>query len=236
MPTVYRVIVGASGSPASLQALRYAQHLARDYDATLVPVLAWLPPCGDLADRRTPNEELRRLWAQDAGQRLQDALHLAWGTPPTDLPVQPLVPAWPPRPGSGRRRLPPRRPAGGRGRPPRRPRLGRRRPGEPLLPRPRPVPGPGPAPAPARLRNTPRRARPGVPAPHPHHCPDLSRQAPSSRLADPAGSHRHRPIHRPHRTGSSPRTSEYTDHPCIKRSALDTSRSDAAIRSLSVIA
>jgi nucleotide-binding universal stress UspA family protein len=101
MPTVYRVIVGASGSPASLQALRYAQHLARDYDATLVPVLAWLPPCGDLADRRTPNEELRRLWAQDAGQRLQDALHLAWGTPPTDLPVQPLVPAWPPRPGSG---------------------------------------------------------------------------------------------------------------------------------------
>lgn len=127
MPTVYRVIVGASGSPASLQALRYAQHLARDYDATLVPVLAWLPPCGDLADRRTPNEELRRLWAQDAGQRLQDALHLAWGTLPTDLPVQPLVPAWPPRPGSGRRRLPPRRPAGGRGRPPRRPRLGRRR-------------------------------------------------------------------------------------------------------------
>jgi nucleotide-binding universal stress UspA family protein len=88
---VRRVIVGASGSPGSLQVLRYAQHLTRDYDATLVPVLAWLPPCGDLADRRTPNEELRRLWAQDAHQRLQDALTLAWGTPPTDLPVQPLV-------------------------------------------------------------------------------------------------------------------------------------------------
>jgi hypothetical protein len=45
----------------------------------LVPVLAWLPPCGDLADRRTPNEELRRIWAQDAHQRLQDTLNLASG-------------------------------------------------------------------------------------------------------------------------------------------------------------
>jgi nucleotide-binding universal stress UspA family protein len=56
VPAVLRIIVGASGSPGSLRALRYAQHLARDYDATLVPVLAWLPPCGDLADRRTPNQ------------------------------------------------------------------------------------------------------------------------------------------------------------------------------------
>ena len=90
MPTVLRVIVGASGSPGSLRALRYAQHLARDFDATLMPVLAWLPPCGDLADRRTPNDELRRIWAQDAHQRLQDALTLAWGTPPAHLPVRPL--------------------------------------------------------------------------------------------------------------------------------------------------
>ena len=29
MPTVFRVIIGASGSPGSLQALRYAQHLSR---------------------------------------------------------------------------------------------------------------------------------------------------------------------------------------------------------------
>jgi nucleotide-binding universal stress UspA family protein len=91
VPTVLRVIVGASGSPTSLRALRYAQHLARHYDATLVPVLAWLPPCGDLADRRTPNEELRRIWAQDARQRLQDTLNLAWGTLPAGLPVWPLV-------------------------------------------------------------------------------------------------------------------------------------------------
>jgi len=77
VPTVLRVIVGASGSPGSLPALRYAQHLARDFDATLMPVLAWLPPCGDLAEGRTPCDELRRIWAQDAHQRPQDALTLA---------------------------------------------------------------------------------------------------------------------------------------------------------------
>ena len=47
-----RIIVGASGSPGSLQALRFAADLARDRDAPLIPVLAWLPPGGDLADRR----------------------------------------------------------------------------------------------------------------------------------------------------------------------------------------
>jgi nucleotide-binding universal stress UspA family protein len=88
---VRRVIVGASGSPSSLQVLRHARRLARDLDAALVPVLAWLPPGGDLADRRTPCEELRRLWAQDARQRLQNTLNLAWGEPPADLPVQPVV-------------------------------------------------------------------------------------------------------------------------------------------------
>ena len=90
MTSARRVIVGASGSPASLRVLRYAQHLARDLDAALVPILAWLPPDGDLADRRTP-EELRHLWAQDARQRLQDTLNLAWGEPPADLPDQPVI-------------------------------------------------------------------------------------------------------------------------------------------------
>jgi len=94
--SVRRVIVGASGSPGSLRALRYAQHLARDLDATLVPVLSWLPPDGDLADRRTPREELRRIWAQDARQRLQDTLSLAWGDLTADLPARhPPRPAWP---------------------------------------------------------------------------------------------------------------------------------------------
>ena len=47
MPSMRRVVVGASGSPGSLRALRYA--LARAHDATLIPVLAWVPPSGDLA-------------------------------------------------------------------------------------------------------------------------------------------------------------------------------------------
>ncbi len=88
MSSLRRVIVGASGSPGSLQVLRYAQRLARDLDAAVVPVLAWLPPGGDLADRRTPCEELRRLWAQDARARLQDALNLAWGAGAMAAPIR----------------------------------------------------------------------------------------------------------------------------------------------------
>jgi hypothetical protein len=41
--SVCRVIVDASGSPGTLQALRYAHHLTCDVEVTLVPVLAWLP-------------------------------------------------------------------------------------------------------------------------------------------------------------------------------------------------
>lgn len=62
MPSVHRVIVGASGSPGSLWALRYAEHLARDLDATLVPVLAWMP----LDSHRLPWPELRQIWHDDA--------------------------------------------------------------------------------------------------------------------------------------------------------------------------
>jgi hypothetical protein len=53
--TVRRVIAGASGSPAGLQALRQAADLARHHDAVLVPLLAWVPP--DSA--RLPWPELR---------------------------------------------------------------------------------------------------------------------------------------------------------------------------------
>jgi hypothetical protein len=86
VPSARRIIVGASGSPGSLRALRYAQQLARDLDGSMAPVLAWLPPDGDLADRRTPCEELRRIWAQDARLRLQDALNLPGETRPPICP------------------------------------------------------------------------------------------------------------------------------------------------------
>jgi hypothetical protein len=55
-----RIIAGVSGSPRNLQALRYAAVLARGQDAALIPVLAWVPPGGDLADRRRPSAYLRR--------------------------------------------------------------------------------------------------------------------------------------------------------------------------------
>jgi nucleotide-binding universal stress UspA family protein len=89
---IRRVIVGASGSPASLQALRYAEELARANDALLIPVLAWVPPGGDLADRRTPCGYLRRVWAEDADHRLKDTLSLVLGEIPAGHPpVRPLV-------------------------------------------------------------------------------------------------------------------------------------------------
>ncbi len=91
MPGVRRVIVGTSGSPGSLRALRYAEDLARARNATLIPVLAWVPPGGDFADRRQPCGYLRRIWKEDACRRLRDALIAAWGEVPDDPLVQPFV-------------------------------------------------------------------------------------------------------------------------------------------------
>ncbi len=91
MSGIRRVVVGASGSPGSLRALRYAEELARAHDAALIPVLAWVPPGGDLADRRAPCGYLRRVWAEAARQRLRDTLTATWGDIPADPPVQPIV-------------------------------------------------------------------------------------------------------------------------------------------------
>ena len=91
MSGVRRVIVGASGSPGSLRALRYAEDLARAHDATLMPVLTWVPPGGDRADRCQPSGHLRQVWRDAACQRLREALIAAWGEVPDDPPVRPLV-------------------------------------------------------------------------------------------------------------------------------------------------
>jgi nucleotide-binding universal stress UspA family protein len=82
---VRRIIVGVSGSPGSLQALRHAAGLARMYQAPLVTVLAWVPPGGDLADRSHPSPYLRRLWRDAAWQRLWHAIELALGGIPEDV-------------------------------------------------------------------------------------------------------------------------------------------------------
>jgi nucleotide-binding universal stress UspA family protein len=86
-----RVIAGVSGSAGSLQALRYATEMARSQSAVLAPVLAWTPPGGELADRRTPCPQLRSAWTQAAWDRLWRAIDLAIGGPPADLTFTPQI-------------------------------------------------------------------------------------------------------------------------------------------------
>jgi nucleotide-binding universal stress UspA family protein len=88
---VDRVIIGASGSPGSLVALRYAEALARAHQATLVPVLAWEPPGGDRADLIQPSGHLRAVWKDLACQHLQNALVALWAGIPDDPLVQPQI-------------------------------------------------------------------------------------------------------------------------------------------------
>jgi nucleotide-binding universal stress UspA family protein len=88
---VQRVIVGVSGSPGSLQALRYAADMARTNNATLMPVLAWTPPGGEMADRRYPSAQLRAAWKQSARDRLVQAIELAIGGQPADVDFRPQI-------------------------------------------------------------------------------------------------------------------------------------------------
>lgn len=91
MPGARLVFAGVSGSPGSVHALRYAADLAREHDAILVPLLVWVPPGGDLAERKNPDLHLRQLWNDDAWQRLRDALDTAFGGLPQGLRTWPLV-------------------------------------------------------------------------------------------------------------------------------------------------
>jgi nucleotide-binding universal stress UspA family protein len=91
VPGVDRLIVGTSGSPGSLHALRYAEGLARDRDAVLIPVLAWETPGGERADQYQPSPYLRQACRDLARQRLRDALIAVWGEVPEDPLVQPRL-------------------------------------------------------------------------------------------------------------------------------------------------
>jgi nucleotide-binding universal stress UspA family protein len=86
-----RVVVGVSGSPGSIRALRYAADLARFRGAPLVTVLAWVPPGGEIAEHRAPSAYLREIWRRGAAKRLMDALEAAWGGVPLDLHVHHVV-------------------------------------------------------------------------------------------------------------------------------------------------
>jgi nucleotide-binding universal stress UspA family protein len=88
VPTVRRIIVGVHGSLGSLQALRYAADEARQRDAPLLAVTAWVPPGGEMAERRAPSAHLRKVWREAAGERLSAAFEGGLGGVPADLHVE----------------------------------------------------------------------------------------------------------------------------------------------------
>jgi nucleotide-binding universal stress UspA family protein len=91
MPGARRIVAGASGSPGSVHALRHAADLARHHDATLIPLLAWMAPGGNLDERKDLCPELRQLWEDQAWQRLWDTLGTAFGGLPAGIHAQPVV-------------------------------------------------------------------------------------------------------------------------------------------------
>jgi nucleotide-binding universal stress UspA family protein len=91
VPSVRRVIVGVHGSLGSLQALRFAEAEARQRGVPLLPVIAWIPPGGDLAERRHSSPYLRKIWREAAWERLQAAFDDGLGGIPAGLHVEPRV-------------------------------------------------------------------------------------------------------------------------------------------------
>ena len=100
-----RVVVGVSGSPSSVAALRRGAEEAWRSGRVLVPVRAWEPPEGELVHARFPSPELAAVWEQRAGQRLAGLLAEVLGAEPclqpqqsaAGLRIEPLVvraPAW----------------------------------------------------------------------------------------------------------------------------------------------
>ncbi|MFD4601166.1 universal stress protein [Streptomyces sp. NPDC058464] len=81
-----RVVVGVSGSLGSVTALCRAAAEARRREAELWPVLAWEPPGGELAARRSPvPPPLVTEWQQTARERLLDVLDQVFGDARPDL-------------------------------------------------------------------------------------------------------------------------------------------------------
>ncbi|MGW3244829.1 universal stress protein [Streptomyces sp. NPDC001070] len=87
----HRVVVGVSGSLGSLTALHRAAAEARRTGAVLVAVLAWEPPGGEFAYRRSPCPPLLSEWQDRARRQLVGALESAFGGIPADLTMRALV-------------------------------------------------------------------------------------------------------------------------------------------------
>jgi nucleotide-binding universal stress UspA family protein len=88
---VRRIVVGVDGSLGSLQALRYAADEARERCVPLVPVIAWVPPGGDSAERGRARSYLRRFWQEEACRKLREAFDTGLGGVPGDVRVVPQV-------------------------------------------------------------------------------------------------------------------------------------------------
>ncbi|MFF7440664.1 universal stress protein [Streptomyces sp. NPDC008122] len=86
-----RVVVGVTGSLASLAALRYAAALARRDGRAVLAVLAWEPPEGEALFARMPDRAWARLWGEDARRCLEGALADGLGGAPSDLPFEARV-------------------------------------------------------------------------------------------------------------------------------------------------
>ncbi|MFJ9815395.1 universal stress protein [Streptomyces sp. NPDC101151] len=87
-----RVVVGVSGSLGSLTALCRAADDARRRGAELWPVLAWEPPGGDLAARRSPAASFMvPEWERLARERLLTALGDVFGAAGPAVPMRALV-------------------------------------------------------------------------------------------------------------------------------------------------
>ncbi|MGW1726077.1 universal stress protein [Streptomyces sp. NPDC002306] len=91
-PTAARVVVGVSGSPGSLTALRRAVEEARRRDAELWPVLAWEPPGGELSALRHPvPSETADQWQFLARERLLAILDDVFGDAGPGVGMRALV-------------------------------------------------------------------------------------------------------------------------------------------------
>lgn len=91
-PSAARVVVGVSGSLGSLTALCRAADEARRRGAELWPVLAWEPPGGELAARRTPaSYVLLDEWRGLARRNLLTALDGVFGEAGPGVPMRALV-------------------------------------------------------------------------------------------------------------------------------------------------
>ncbi|MFF7210976.1 universal stress protein [Streptomyces sp. NPDC008238] len=87
----HRVVVGVSGSLGSLTALHRAAAEARRTGAVLVTVLAWEPPGGEFAYRRSPFPPLLHEWQDRARRQLADAIGSAFGGLPEGLPLRAVI-------------------------------------------------------------------------------------------------------------------------------------------------